>query len=133
MVHPDAPPPIRRLCDWLEGCGFAVVAEQSAGPSNQFTQFNRDGDMITVVCDRGAWSLSARAAGMSAEFHPDEWEAWRDGFDLAGELSSLDHQVDFLIDRWSAVVESASRVPGAEDAIREIGRDYVNRRFGFRL
>lgn len=127
-----APEVIGKLLDWLSDEGFAVVAQQASGRANQFARFTGADRVVTITADRGAWSLSAGLEGMDSEFHPDEWEAWLDGFDLAGELSTLEHQVDFLTSRWSCALAAARTIAHAEDEIRAIGRDYMYRRFGFR-
>jgi hypothetical protein len=130
----DSPPePILCLLEWLDHGDFEIVEQQSSGSANQYARFKHGGCTVSVSRDRGEWSLSAGMDRMEEEFHPDEWEAWLDGFDLAGELSTLDHQVTFLIERWPEALEKAEADPGAEAEIRDIGRDYVSRRFGFQL
>lgn len=127
-----APPAVVQLVNWLIEDGFVLVHRQSSGVANQFAQYRGGGRSVSVTADRGDWSLTAGLSEMGTEFHPDEWEAWLDRFDLAGELSPLDHQVSFLTGRWASAIALAQANPMAESEIRKIGSDYMFRRFGFR-
>jgi hypothetical protein len=65
-------------------------------------------------------------------FHPEQWEAWLDGYPLAGELCGIGHQVEFITQRWDTAIERARAHPEAEGEVAAIGDDWVQRRFGFR-
>lgn len=125
-----APPAVRRLVEWLLAEGFLLKHEQRAGVSNQFVKFGRRALVVDVTADRGDWSVGIGLDTMSDTYHPDEWEAWLDRFELAGELSDLEHQVEFVTTRWVDAAMSAQRLSDAEQQIRAIGIDYVRRRFG---
>lgn len=126
-----APPSIVRLVAWLHSEGYSIVSEQRAERNNQFAEYRCGSRVIGLTADRGEWSITGGTSSMTDCFHPDEWEAFLDGFELAGDLSDLDHQVDFVTGRWRDAIRIANQQPGAESELRLIGRDYVRRRFGF--
>lgn len=126
----SAPPAVGRLVEWLTAQRFDLDREQLGGINNQFARFRRTPLVVEVTADRGDWSVGIGLDTMNATFHPDEWEAWHDHFELAGDLSDLDHQVEFITRRWAGVAGSATRRSGAEAQIRAIGVDFVRRRFG---
>lgn len=66
-------------------------------------------------------------------FSPGLLRGMLTGERATGELSALDHQVEFLTDRWAMALQKARTDPGAGAAMREIRRDYVNHRFGLQL
>ena len=126
----DAPDPVRRLVRWLNERGLEIATEQTGGRFNQHAVWVGGSIRVELTQDRGVWSVAVGSPTMSATYHPDEFEAWIDGFPLAGDLSDLDHQVEFITERW-AEVEAALQLSGdAEGALRAIGQDYVRRRFG---
>jgi hypothetical protein len=125
-----APDPVCRLVGWLGENGLKVRSEQADGSLNQHAVWENDSLRVEVTADRGDWSVAIGTPNMSETFHPDEFEAWIDGFPLAGDLSDLDHQVEFITSRWSQVRAAVVGAPRAEDEVRAIGQDYVRRRFG---
>jgi hypothetical protein len=127
-----APPSVQRLGEWLNAEGFVVSREQHSGVNNRYAELRDESRRVELTTDRGDWSLAIGIVGMSDTYHPDEWEAWLDGFELAGDLSSLDHQVEFIIERWGEAIAAARMLDDAEAQIRAIGVDYVRRRFGAR-
>jgi len=127
-----APPPIHRLVAWLHSEGCSIVSEQAAGRNDQFAEFRCASRIIGPTADRGEWSITVATAAMTDRFHPDEWEAFLDGFELAGELSDLDHQVDFIVGRWQTAIRKANQEPSAESDLRLIGQGYVHRRLGLK-
>jgi hypothetical protein len=126
----SAPSSVHRLVKWLLNEGFRLEREQLGGTNNQFARFCRSPHVVEVTADRGDWSISIGLESMSATYHPDEWEAWHGHFDLAGDLSDLDHQIDFVTKRWFEVAANAGHGSDAEAQIRAIGVDFVRRRFG---
>lgn len=126
----SAPAPVRRLVIWLDENGFETTQEQADGPFNQHSVWVGDSLRVEVTQDRGVWSMAVGSPTMSDTYHPDEFEAWIDGFPLAGDLSDLDHQVEFITARWAEVDTSVRASSDAESELRTIGQDYVRRRFG---
>ena len=126
----SAPTSVHRLVEWLLNEGFHLEREQLGGTNSQFARFSRRPLVVEVTADRGDWSIGIGLEFMSALYHADEWEAWHGHFELAGDLSDLDHQVDFVTTRWPEVAASAGRSADAEAQIRAIGVDFVRRRFG---
>ena len=126
----EAPEPICRLIDWLVGNGLQVTYERADGAFNQFARWENDCLRLEMTADRGEWSVAIGTPDMSETFHPDQFEAWIGDFPLVGDLSALYHQVDFITARWPQIGAAVRKAPRAEEEIREIGRDYVRRRFG---
>lgn len=126
----SAPPSVHRLVEWLRNERFRLEHEQLGGTNNQFARFCRSPLVVEITADRGDWSIGIGLESMSATYHPDEWEAWHGHFDLAGDLSDLDHQIDFVTARWPAVAANARHSSDAEAQIRAIGVDFVRRRLG---
>lgn len=126
----SAPTSVHRLVEWLLNEGFRLEREQLGGTNNQFARFCRSPLVVEVTADRGDWSIGIGLGSMSATYHPDEWEAWHGRFDLAGDLSDLDHQIDFVTTRWLEVAADAGHSSDTEAQIRAIGVDFVRRRFG---
>jgi hypothetical protein len=126
----SASPSVHRLVEWLLNEVFRLEREQIGGTNNQFARFRRSPLVVDVTADRGDWSIGIGLESMSATYHPDEWEAWQDNFDLADDLSDLDHQIDFVTTRWPDIAANAGHSADAEAQIRAIGVDFVRRRFG---
>ena len=126
----EAPDSILRLVRWLGEHGLATAHEQANGRFNQHAVWVGDSLRVELTQDRGVWSVSIGSPTMSETFHPDEFEAWIDGFPLAGDLSGLDHQVEFITERWAEVETALQSSADAESELRAIGQDYVRRRFG---
>jgi hypothetical protein len=124
-----APDPISHLVKWLGDRGFVIVEERSSGQNNQYAIFSADDLTVKVTVSQGDWSLGIGLQGRT--FHPDQWEAWFDGYPLAGDLADLEPQVDFIVHRWEKAVERARASAGSEAEIAAIGDDWVERRFGF--
>lgn len=125
-----APDSVRRLVMWLDANGLETAHEEMGGPFNQYAVWVGDSLRVEVTQDRGVWSVAVGTPTMSETFHPDEFEAWIDGFLLAGDLSDLDHQVKFITMRWAEVEAALRASPDAESELRAIGQDFVRRRFG---
>lgn len=126
----SAPDSIGRLVRWLDANGLATTREQTEGRFNQYVVWVGDSLRVEVTRDRGVWSIAVGLPSMSETFHSDEFEAWLDGFPLAGELSDIDHQVEFITTRWNEVEIAVLANPDAENEIKAIGQAYVRRRFG---
>lgn len=126
----SAPTSVHRLVEWLLRERFRLEREQLGGVNNQFARFRRSPHVVEITADRGDWSIGIGLESMSATYHSDEWEAWHGHFDLAGDLSDLDHQIDFVTTLWPEVAANAQHSSDAEAQIRAIGVDFVRRRFG---
>jgi hypothetical protein len=125
-----APGAIARLVEWLLGNGYEVTEQRSSDPNNQYTIFAAGDLLVKVSATRGEWSLGIGMWGQT--FHPQQWEAWPDGYPLAGDLNSIDRQVEFISQRWGTAVDQARDLPEAKTEVTAIGDDWVKRRFGFR-
>lgn len=125
-----APNAIADLVNWLSDRDFRVTDEQESGRNNQYAIFVAGDRTVKVTASRGEWSLGIGLSGRT--FHPEQWEAWLDGYPLAGDLASIEHQVEFITGRWDIAVERVREHPGAEEEVAAIGDDWVERRFGFR-
>ena len=126
----SAPPTVGRLVEWLTAQRFDLEREQLSGINNQFARFRRTPLVVEITADRGDWSVGLGLDTMDATYHPDEWEAWHNHVELAGDLSDIDHQVEFITTQWAGVAGRAMRRSDAEPQIRAIGVDFVRRRFG---
>ncbi len=126
----SAPPAIPKLISWLLTKGFVLSEERSSDRSNQYALYLKRDQLVKITASRGEWSLGIGMWGQTV--HPEQWEAWLEGYPLAGELAGLDQQVDFITRRWEAAIEQAQERDGAQSEIAEIGDDWVQRRFGFR-
>ena len=88
---------------------------------------------VEIRSERGEWYLGLGLLVMNSTYHPDEWEAWFDRLPLNRHLSDLDHQVDFITQRWMYAADLAvADVATTEAALVAIGIDWVERRFGWR-
>jgi hypothetical protein len=125
-----APRAIRELADWLESEGFSVVHLDASGQINQYAELISEPLTVEITATRGDWDVAIGMRGMSRSYHPDTWEAWLDHFPRAGEPSDLDHQVDFIKNRWREAVARAETDPKAERELHEIAEDWVHREFG---
>lgn len=128
MVHlSNAPDTIKILSDWLYRRGFAVLEQRADGVHHQLLVLARDQWKVRLLNDRGDWSIAV-AFGDGEWIHPDVWEACLENFPLAGELSGLDHQVEFLQQRLPDMKSVAG--PEVERELRHIGEEYMRRSLG---
>jgi hypothetical protein len=125
-----APAAITKLLSWLVGQGFTLAEERFSDRGNQYGTYMKQDRVVTITATRGEWSLGLGMWGQI--FHPEQWEAWLDGYPLAGELSGLDQQVAFITHRWEVAIERDQERPEAQAEVAEIGDDWVQRQFGFR-
>lgn len=89
---------------------------------------------VRLTRDRGQILMSFQPLSSTNDwFSPGLLRGMLTGERATGELSALDHQVEFLTDRWAMALQKARTDPGAGAAMREIRRDYVNHRFGLQL
>ena len=126
----SAPSAIDRLVKWLTDSGFTVTEERASDRNNQFAVFTGGDRTVKVTASRGEWSLGIGISGIT--FHPEQWEAWLEGYPLAGDLATIEQQVEFITQRWDTAVQQLRENHGAEEEIAAIGDDWVERRFGFR-
>jgi hypothetical protein len=88
---------------------------------------------VEIRFERGEWYLGLGLLAMNNTFHPDEWEAWLERLPLNRHLSDLDHQVQFITQRWMRAADlAATDVATTEAALMAIGMDWVECRFGWR-
>ena len=129
----NTPASLRVLQQWLVTGDFRELRAEVVDARSGYSEWVDDTRRVELRCDRGDWSLSLRLAPMANAYHPDEWEAWLDRLPLRRHLSPIDHQVEFIVDRWShAVRRAALDVSRAETELEAIGLDWVERRFGWR-
>ncbi len=126
----SAPTAIPKLVAWLHEKGFELGAERSSDRGNQYAVYFKQDQLVKITASRGEWSLGIGMRGQT--FHPEQWEAWLDGYPLNDELAGLDRQVDFITQRWDVAAGQARERAGADAEIAKIGDDWVQRRFGFR-
>jgi hypothetical protein len=127
MDPDDFPENIRGFLRWLEGTGFTVTEERGEGMVNRRVVLGNEELSVEIVADRGEWSI-ALAFSPDRWMHPDVWESYLEGFPLAGDPSSLDHQIEFVQRNLSRIAATAS--PQVEDELARIGEEYMRRRLG---
>lgn len=126
----DPPSPISEIMAWLRGEGFESSEQLSSGPANHLVVLEHDGARVRVLSDRGEWSLGLSFVGFDDWYHSDVLEAYLDDFPLAGDLSDLAHQVEFIQQRLSEASERLAADPGAEKTLQVVGEEYMRRRLG---
>ena len=127
MNADDFPEDIRGFLRWLEGSGFTVMEERGEGSVNRRVVLRNEDLGVEIVADRGIWSI-ALASSPDRWIHPDVWESYLEGFPLAGDPSSLEHQIDFVQRNMPRIAATAS--PEVEEELGRIGEEYMRRRLG---
>lgn len=133
-MNPDeaTPTSIERLTAWARASGFRVASEEFGDSQNQHVVLRSRHHRLEVTKDRGEWSIALGTSRLADLYSPDEWRAWAEDFPLAGDPSSLDDQVDFIVSKWLEVAKFADGSANSEDQLRAIGRDYIEREFAIR-
>ena len=128
-----APESIAPFLDWLERSGFRLVEYTQKEPGdfyNQYAVYDRDGVRVVFQVDRGDWGVVVAAPGFDEPRGADVWEAYLDDFEPAGDLSSLEQQIDFLTRRMNEAVRAATDDPTCEAKLKAISLDWGRRRLG---
>lgn len=123
----ELPSTIKTLFNWLEKTGFTILEERREDSHNQLVVLDREGARVRLLADRSEWSI-ALSFSLGEWTHPDVWEAYLDQFPLAGDLSNLDHQVQFLQERMHEMIAAANTT--VEKELRRIDEEYMRRRLG---
>jgi len=127
MELDEMPNSVRELVTWLQEQGFALSEEQRKDGNNQRLVFERDGWRIEVVADRADWSVAVASPG-GRFVHPDIWEAYLDGFPLAGDLSPLQHQIEFVRQDLERIRAAAG--PDVDRELKRMDEEYSRRLLG---
>ena len=125
---------LRFLQEWLAINGFRkTCSHQALVTSDDHVEWVTRTHRVEIRSEHGEWYLGIGLLEMNNTFHPDEWEAWFAHLPLNRHLSDLDHQVDFITQRWfRAAALAAGDVATTEAALMTIGLDWVEKRFGWR-
>lgn len=126
----DAPAPIGPFLEWMDRAGFRLTKETSRDCYNQYAVYERDGIRFIFQVDRGDWTFAMAAPGFSEPRGADVWEAYLDNYEPAGELSSLEYQIDFITRRMDEALRAAAKDPTCEAKLKAISTDWGRRYLG---
>jgi hypothetical protein len=115
------------LYEFLLLQGFQEVERRYDDAHNRLVVLEHEECRVRLVAHRGEWSIAVSLSGREW-IHPDVWESYLDDFPLAGDLSDLDHQVQFLKRRLDELRRHGSAEVEAE--LLRTGEEYMRRRLG---
>jgi hypothetical protein len=125
-----APHAFRELYEWLLDRGFKVLQDRPGGRLNQYSVLGQGLVQITVRADRGDWDVTASVDAGWTFWQVDLLEAYLDSHAIIHELSSEEHQAEFVRTRLDELRGRLEQDPDACAELYRLGDDWVSWRLG---